>query len=88
MIDYSILERPIFNYVYDYEEYRRKRGMYFDLKEKLIGNCLEEENELLDKICQMNCENERKKTIKFKEEFVQVCGDARKYVDEIIKFED
>ena len=88
MIDYSILERPIFNYVYDYEEYKEKRGMYFDLKEKLIGNCLEKENELLDTICEMDYEKERNKTIKFKEEFVQACGEARKYVDEIIKLED
>ena len=35
MIDFSILERPIYNYIYDYDEYAKKRGMYFDLRKKL-----------------------------------------------------
>lgn len=84
MIDYSILERPIFNYIYDFEEYKEKRGMYFDIREKLPNNCKENEIELLDRIVNMNYKEECEKTKKFKNEFVQVCGNARKYIDEII----
>lgn len=84
MIDYSILERPIFNYTYDYEEYKEKRGMYFELSEKLPDNCIDNEKKLLNRIKNINYEKEEKKTIKFKKEFVEKYGNAKKYIDEII----
>lgn len=88
MIDYSILERPIFNYIYDFEEYKEKRGMYFDLREKLQNNCITNEVELLEKIININYNRECKKTLKFKNEFVQEFGNARKYIDRIINLEE
>ena len=84
MIDYSILERPIFNYTYDYNEYKTKRGMYFELSEKLPNNCIEKEEILLDRIKNIDIKKESEKTIKFKEEFVEKYGEARKYIDQII----
>ena len=87
MIDFSILERPIFNYIYDFDEYKEKRGMYFDLRKKMPRNCIENEAKLLEKILNINFNNERKKTIEFKNEFVQEFGNARKYIDNIITIE-
>lgn len=84
MIDYSILERPIYNYIYDYEEYKEKRGLYFELTEKLPDNCIHDELELLEKISNINFDEERNKIAKFKQEFVQAFGGARKYIDKII----
>lgn len=88
MIDYSILERPIFNYIYDFDEYKEKRGMYFDLREKLPGNCIASEDELINAIKNIDYEQECGKTKKFKNEFVQEYGNARKYIDKIIYKED
>ena len=88
MIDYSILERPIFNYVYDYEEYKEKRGLYFDLFEKLPNCCFRDETNLIEAIMKLNESIESKKIKKFKEEFVQSYGNARKYIDKIIIKED
>lgn len=85
MIDYSILERPIFNYIYDYEEYVEKRGLYFDLREKLSGNCIKNEDELIEKLLTIDYKTEKQKTKKFKNEFVEVCGNASKFIDNIIK---
>ena len=82
MIDYSILERPILNYVFDYDEYSQKRGLYFDLKSKL--SCYENENELLDAICNLDILEEKKKVKKFKNEFIQEAGKAKMYIDNII----
>lgn len=84
MIDYSILERPIFNYIYDYDEYNQKRGLYFDIRKKLPGNCFEKQEDLINKIKNINYDEECKKTRKFKNEFVEVCGNARQYIDKII----
>lgn len=85
MIDYSILERPILNYIYDYEEYSQKRGLYFDIREKLPDNCIQNEDELLERIKNIDYKLEQRKTKKFKNEFVEVCGNASKYIENIIK---
>jgi CDP-glycerol glycerophosphotransferase len=85
MIDYSILERPIFNYIYDYNEYNEKRGLYFDIRKKLPGNCIENEEELINKLLSYDYKNEKEKIKKFKNEFIQAQGSASKFIDTIIK---
>ena len=87
MIDYSILERPIFCYAYDYEEYCKKRGLYVDLNKELPnGICLNEDKLLLSiKNCDYKIQS--KKTKKFKSKFVEKCGDACSSIDKIIKKE-
>ena len=85
MFDYSILERPIYSYAYDYEEYLEKRGMYIDIKKELPNGICETEDELLQKILNCNFEEQKIKTKKLKEIYVQNDGNARKYIDEIIK---
>ena len=85
MIDYSILERPIFNYIYDYNEYNEKRGLYFDIRKKLPGNCIENEEELINKLLSLDYKKEKEKIKKFKNEFIQAQGSASKFIDTIIK---
>ena len=84
MVDYSILERPIYAYTYDYEEYIEKRGMYVDLKKVLPNGIQEDEDSLLEQICSCNFKEQKAKTKKFKDKFVEKCGSATKYIDEII----
>jgi CDP-glycerol glycerophosphotransferase len=88
MVDYSILERPIYCYAYDYDEYNSKRGLYIDLKKELPnGICITQE-ELLDQIKKCEFDVQKMKTKKFKEKYVECGGNARKYVDKIILGED
>lgn len=85
MFDYSILKRPIYSYAYDYEEYLNKRGMYINIKEELPnGICIKEE-ELLEKILHCDFEQEKVKTEKFLKKYIETDGNARKYINDIIK---
>lgn len=85
IFDYSILKRPIYSYAYDYEEYKSKRGMYIDIKTELPNGICEKEDELLEKIINCNFEEEKCKTEKFSKKYVEVSGEARKYIDHLIK---
>ncbi len=84
MIDYSILERPIYAFTYDYEEYSEKRGLYFDLNSLLPNGIQKNEDDLLEKISLCDFKNQKSKTKKFKEKFVENSGSASKYIDKII----
>lgn len=85
IFDYSILKRPIYSYAYDYEEYKAKRGMYIDIKTELPNGICEKEDDLLNKIVNCNFEEEKIKTEKFSKKYIATNGDARKYIDKLIK---
>ena len=85
MIDYSVIERPIFSYTYDLKEYKEKRGLYVDLKKELPNGICETEDELLKEILNCDFELQKEKTRKFKEKYVENDGNARKYIDNIVK---
>ncbi len=84
MVDYSILERPIYCYCYDYDEYNNKRGLYFDLHKLMPNGVSENEDDLLKQIKNCNYKEQAKKTKKFKDQFVEECGHASEYIDKII----
>lgn len=50
IIDYSILERPIFCYAYDYDKYIEKIGLYLDLQKELPNHFYKTEKELIWRI--------------------------------------
>ncbi len=50
IIDYSILERPIFCFAYDYEKYQEKIGLYLDLEKELPEHFYKTEKDLINKI--------------------------------------
>ncbi len=50
IIDYSILERPIFCFAYDYEKYLEKIGLYLDLEKELPEHFYKTEKDLINKI--------------------------------------
>jgi|SRR5699024_5492743 len=77
MFDYSILERPIICYTYDYEEYFTKRGLYFDIRTELPGGSISED-ELLNIIKNVNQHKEEiiRLVKKFKNRYVEKYGDA------------
>lgn len=68
--DYAILERPMLFYMYDMEEYRDEmRGFYLDVNE-LPGPILKTEQELIESIFSINCDEKYKDMIdRFNEEY-------------------
>lgn len=76
MVDYSILNRPIINYIYDYDEYSEKRGMLFDIRDWLpwVGTS----RELADAIKNLDEKENLGAVSKFREAFVEEYGSATK----------
>ncbi|MCW1334187.1 CDP-glycerol glycerophosphotransferase family protein [Campylobacter jejuni] len=50
MFDFIVLEKPIICYIYDYEHYKKERGLYFDVDEITHHVCktIEEVKEVLN----------------------------------------
>lgn len=82
LFDYAITGKPILCFVYDYEEYACKRGMYFDVREWLPS--ASDENELLELIKSVDVAVENNATRKFQEKFVTEYGSAAKKSLDII----
>lgn len=77
MADYSILERPILCFAYDYESYRDERGLYVDYEKEMPSGILRTEDDVLHYIKTMNYEEECDKTRKMiTDKFMQIGGHA------------
>jgi len=50
IFDYSILGKPLYCFAYDYDEYKKERGMYFDPEKEYPGGVIRNEDELLEKL--------------------------------------
>ena len=59
--DFSILERPIICFAYDYEDYCKRRGLYLDFNSIMPSGIKRTEQEVIDQILHMN---EREESIK------------------------
>ena len=56
VFDYSILERPILGYCYDYDEYMAMRGSYLDIQNFYYCGAIRNEEALLDAIVNLDYE--------------------------------
>ena len=83
--DYSILERPIVDFAYDYEEYKNTRGLNEELEVMFPGSVFFNQEQILEHILTMDFEEEKKKTIKVKERYVQGGGNATQVCMNFIK---
>lgn len=80
--DYSIMDKPMLCFCYDYERYQNERGMYFDIRDWLPY--AENENELLEMLENLNYDECTQKTIKFRNQYVEAYGNASKQSLDII----
>lgn len=80
--DYAVLERPIFSFAYDYDDYLKSRGTYVEIDEVLPNKSCRTEDELLDRIKTIDYERECANTKRFKADFAQYGGNA---VEESVK---
>lgn len=84
--DYSILNRPMFCFAYDLEEYEEKRGLYLDLKKILPCEVDRTEDDLLTHIVSLDYLNACEKTKAFHLKYAPYAGHASKIVvDELLK---
>ena len=76
IFDYSITEKPMFCFAYDYEEYALNRGLVIDLKNEFPGGIVESEENLLKHIISLDCEKEKNKVKMFKSKYIEYGGNA------------
>lgn len=85
VFDYSILERPIFCYGYDYDSYSRERGLYADLDQLFSHGVLRTEDAVLKAILEMDYSAECKYTKdRIKDEYIAAYGNASEKAVQII----
>lgn len=82
--DYSILERPILCFAYDYDTYMSKRGTYADLNQIFFGGIIKTQEELIDRIKNMKIEDYIEHTKKIKQEYIIEEENATEKVAQII----
>lgn len=74
--DYSLMNKPMIHFTYDYDTYLSNRGLYFDIRKYLSGSYSAEQ--VMELIMCLDYEEEIKKTIKFKDEFLNYYGESTK----------
>lgn len=74
--DFSILERPIICFAYDYDMYKQQRGLYIDFEKEMPCGIYRKEDDVIAHIKTMSYDEERKKTIRLKEKFTCYGGSA------------
>lgn len=85
VFDYSILERPIFCFGYDYEEFLKQRGCYNDLETMFSKGVLRTQDELVSAIKTMNYPQECEFTKRnIKEKYLKAYGNAAEKAVKII----
>ena len=83
--DYSILNRPMFCFAYDLEEYEEKRGLYLDLSKELPCDVDKNEDDLLKHILSVDYEKACQRTKAFHQKYSPYAGNAStRVVDEIL----
>ena len=75
-IDYSIMDKPMLHFTYDYDKYSSLRGMYFDIRDYINGAA--SEDEVIELIKCLDREKETEKTRQFRNNFVNYYGHATK----------
>ena len=85
VFDYSIMERPIFCYGYDYDSYLTERGLYTDLEQLFSHGVLRTEDEVLHAIKKIDYAAECKYTkSQIKNAYIAAYGNAAEKAVQII----
>lgn len=86
VFEYSLFEKPMIFYAYDYDNYCDWRGFYYDYSEFTPGPVVKTEDELLDSIKNIDTQFDKQKVIDFKEKFMGSCdGHATERIIELMK---
>lgn len=80
--DYSIMNKPMLCYSYDYEKFAKDRGVYFDIRQWLPF--ADDEETLLQLIKKTDATKESEETNSFRKQFVTEYGNASNKAVDII----
>jgi len=87
IFDYSILDRPIICFAYDYETYAQNRGMYFDIRQEL-SDASESDTALRSKIRELETASGMDRNLalvkSFREKYVEAYGSACRQVADLL----
>lgn len=72
--DYSILNRPMFCFAYDIEEYSKRRGLYLDMEKELPCPVDKDEDSLLSHILNVNYDAASEASKKFQMKYAPYAG--------------
>lgn len=77
IFDYSIVEKPIISYAYDYDIYNKERGIYDGYEDIFSHGIMKDEDSIIEHIKTMNYLEECEYTKKnIKEKYIYNCGNA------------
>lgn len=76
IVDYSILERPIICFAYDYEDYCATRGVNLDFEKEMPSGVMRTEKEVISHIKTLNYDEQCKKSQAFKNKYTYIGGNA------------
>lgn len=86
VFEYSLFEKPMIFYAYDYDNYCDWRGFYYDYSEFTPGPVVQTEDELLNSIKNIDTQFDKQKVINFKEKFMGSCdGHATERIIALMK---
>lgn len=71
-LDFAILGRPIFNFGYDYDEYKQKHGFYLDYEKEMPNEIIKEEDKLIALIKNINLKEEANKLNHIKKTYLNL----------------
>lgn len=74
--DYSIMDKPMLCFAYDYDRYNAERGLYFDIRKELSDEIIENEDQLLEAILHLDYQKSVQRTIAFRNKYVTEYGHA------------
>lgn len=74
--DYSIMDKCMIHFTYDFDKYEEKRGMYFDIRDYLSG--ADSEDGVIAILKDVDTEKEIEKTVAFRNKYMNFYGEASK----------
>ncbi|NLV83958.1 MAG: CDP-glycerol--poly(glycerophosphate) glycerophosphotransferase [Spirochaetales bacterium] len=74
--DYSIMDKVMLHFTYDFDKYEEKRGMYFDIRDYLSGSASEDGVIVILK--ELDYKKETEKTVTFRNKYMNFYGEASK----------
>jgi len=80
--DYSIMDKIMLHFTYDYDKYNEQRGLYFDIRNWLNGS--DNEEELINLIRNMDETTEIIRNKNFRDKYVEYYGNATQNCIDVI----
>ena len=75
-MDYSILGRPQICFGYDYDEYKKQRGFYFDMETTMPNGVMRDEEQVIEHLLHMDYEEDCRRSREFRDGHMEYGGGA------------